>query len=288
MKKIKVLALCAIVAGFATSCQKNEISDETAPEAAVELTKDHKLALLEAGVNPYNAVYSTVNYPDGTSKKGIAAGTEGYRDIFIALDDLANQALADTEDGNKQYRTRNLVSQNRTIRVTGWNGSGNALTSKMRTGLQWAVNNYNRLNISLNFVLTFGTDQGNNVDMVVYNAGGTNAGGQAEFPNGGRPGKYIQIFGGMDRFNENVNEHVMTHEMGHAVGFRHTDYARRRCDNSNEGSSSVGAIHIPGTPTENRWGAGGLDSNSIMISCFGNNENGEFSGPDITALEFMY
>lgn len=285
MKKIKVLALCAIVAGFATSCQKDDIANETAPEvASVELSKEHQLAVAAAGVNPFDAIYKTVNYPDGTSKKGILAGTKGFQDIFIALDDLANQAL----NGDlKQYRTNALVSQGRTISVIGYTGNGFALTSRMRTGLQWAVNNYNRINTSLTFTLSFAAST--NGDMIVYNAGGSGAGGQAEFPSGGRPGKFIQILGGMANQNNNVNEHVIGHEMGHALGFRHTDYAQRRCDGSNEGTAgSIGAVHIPGTPTANRWGQAGLDSGSLMISCFDGSEDGEFSAADIRALEFLY
>ncbi|MEM6801987.1 MAG: M57 family metalloprotease, partial [Bacteroidota bacterium] len=51
--------------------------------------------------------------------------------------------------------------------------------------------------------------------------------------------------------------------------------------NTNEGSAGVGANHIPGTPT-------GFDSNSIMLACFGSNEDGEFGNFDRVALEFMY
>ena len=50
----------------------------------------------------------------------------------------------------------------------------------------------------------------------------------------------------------------------------------------------VGAINVPGTPSENRWGAAGLDSDSLMISCFDGSEDGEFSNFDVVALEFLY
>ncbi len=282
MKKIKVLALCAIVAGFATSCQKDDIANETAPEvASVELSKEHQLAVAAAGVNPLNAKYVTMKHFDGAPYDAIQAG-----DIILALHNLAQQKLPENGDV-KQYRTNNLVSQGRTISVIGYTGNGFALTSRMRTGLQWAVNNYNRINTSLTFTLSFAAST--NGDMIVYNAGGSGAGGQAEFPSGGRPGKFIQILGGMANQNNNVNEHVIGHEMGHALGFRHTDYAQRRCDGSNEGTAgSIGAVHIPGTPTANRWGQAGLDSGSLMISCFDGSEDGEFSAADIRALEFLY
>lgn len=281
MKRIKLLALSAIVAGFATSCQKDDVSNDTLPQATVELSKDHQLGLKAAGVNPNGAEYVTMKHFDGAPYQAIKSG-----DIIIALDKLAGQALAEEGD-TKQYRTRNLVNQNRTIRVVGYTGSGFALTSNMQTGLQWAVNNYNRVNTSLNFVLSFAASTDG--DMIVYNAGGSGVGGQAEFPENGNPGKFIQIFGGMASESNNLNEHVIGHEMGHALGFRHTDFARRRCaDGSNEGDGGVGAIHIPGTPTANRWGQSGLDVNSQMISCFDGSEDGEFSDFDIVALEYLY
>jgi len=287
MKKIKLLALCAIVAGFATSCQKDEIANETAPEVALELSEEHKASLAAAGVDPFGAVYTTVKHFDLPAQKGILAA----HDIFIPLNQLADQALG-ADGADKQYRTNNLISGgNRTIDILGFTGSCCALTSNMRTGLQWAVNNYNRINTTLNFRLTFG-ENFQAADMVVYNNGASGAGGQAEFPSGGRPGKFIQINAGTGTFGgsnvNNVNEHVIGHEIGHAVGFRHTDYARRRCGGANEGSGGVGAINVPGTPSENRWGAAGLDSGSLMISCFDGSENGEFSNFDVVALEFLY
>ena len=287
MKKIKVLALCAIAAGFVISCQKNDTIEEVQPETSTEISKEDQIALAKAGVNPLAATYQTLTHPDGTTVKGIMGGSEGFQDIFIALDDLANQALPSSPDNVKQYRTNNLVRRNSTIDVIGYTGSGFALTQRMRTGLQWAVNNYNRINTSLTFRLTFTAST--NGDMVIYNAGGSGAGGSAEFPSGGNPGKFIRILGGMASQNNNVNEHVIGHEMGHALGFRHTDYARRRCDGSNEGTAgSIGAINIPGTPTANRWGQNGLDSGSLMISCFDGSEDGEFSRFDIIALEELY
>lgn len=289
MKKIKLLALCAIVAGFATSCQKDEITNETAPEVSIEISDDHKAALLAAGVNPGapgEAKYVTVSHLGESPTKYISIS-----DYLLPVEKLAEFALEDSNDG-KQYRTNNLISSgNRTIDILGFTGSCCALTSSMRTGLQWAVNNYNRINTTLNFRLTFGTNF-QAADMVVYNNGASGAGGQAEFPSGGRPGKFIQINAGTGTFGgsnvNNVNEHVIGHEIGHAVGFRHTDYARRRCGGANEGSGGVGAIHIPGTPTVNQWGASGLDSDSLMISCFDGSEDGEFSNFDVVALEFLY
>lgn len=280
MKKIKFLALCAIAAGVVTSCQNEEISNEVQPESSIELTDAQKQGLINAGVNITGAELVKVTHPGESEKLMIQSG-----DILLDADvkKLAEQALQTAADGvNKQYRTRNLVSSNNyNISVIGYTGSGNALTSTMQTALQWAVNNYNRLNIGLNFTLTFAAST--NADMVVYNNNAGGGGGSAGFPEGGQPHKFIQINAGTDSFGTNVVEHVMTHEIGHSVGFRHTDYASRQScgQNSNEGQAGVGAILIPGTSGSDRTA-------SIMLACFGGNEDGEFKNSDITALEFMY
>jgi len=119
--------------------------------------------------------------------------------------------LSIAKDGiSKQYRTRNLVTgSNRSFRVVGYTGSCCALTSKMQTALRWAVNNYNRINTSLNLTLVFQSNF-NNRDMVVYNNGASGGGGSAGFPSGGQVFKRVQINAGTDRFNTNVVEHVMT------------------------------------------------------------------------------
>jgi Dual-action HEIGH metallo-peptidase len=182
----------------------------------------------------------------------------------------------------EQYRTTNLVSSPRTIRVLGYTGGSNALDTKMRTALQNAVNNYNALGISLSFTLTYGTNTAAN-DIVVYRVSGA-AGGSAGFPSGGNPYKYVQIYSGTSSYSTDVVEHVMTHEMGHCLGFRHTDYFNRSLScgtGGNEGAGSDGAILIPGTPS-------GFDANSIMLSCFGSTEDGEFGSFDITALNYLY
>ncbi|WP_299249453.1 M57 family metalloprotease [uncultured Aquimarina sp.] len=280
MKKLKFLALSAVVATMVASCQKEEITDTTTVES-VTLTKAQQDALILAGVNPENAEITDINFLDGTSKKMIKSG-----DILLNpnLEDLAKQALSiDSETGNKQFRTNNLVTGvNRTVDILGFTGAGNALTSKMQTALQWAVNNYNSLGNSLIFRLTFGTNF-EAADMVVFNNNQGGGGGSAGFPSGGRPNKFIQINAGTDSFSTNVVEHVITHEIGHSVGFRHQDWtSRQSCgQNSNEGTAGVGAIQIGSTPTSDT-------ADSIMLACFGPNEDGEFTSTDIQALNILY
>ena len=208
-------------------------------------------------------------------------------DIAISakqMEEMLASDIAKEGPNGEQYRTNNLVSQGRTIRVIGYTGNNaNGLDSKMQTALQWAVNNFNRLNINLNFTLTFGTNY-QSYDMVVYRVSSSGGGGSAGFPSNGLPNKFIKINSGTSSYDTNVVEHVITHEMGHSVGLRHTDYFNRAysCGSGgNEGDGGVGAVHIPGTPT-------GIDPNSIMLACFGAGEDGEFGQYDVTALEYLY
>lgn len=213
--------------------------------------------------------------PDGTTE--VRYVVDG--DIELTKEELLT--LQDLEEGmEKQYRTNNLVSDNN-ISVIGYTGGSYALTNKMRTALQWAINNYNRINTNKTFTLSF--QASTNADIVVYqdytNSG---AGGRAGFPSGGAPYKWVRIYAGMENYDTNVNEHVMTHEIGHSMGLRHTDwFSRQSCGQSGESSGPDGAVHIPGTPT-------GYDPNSVMLACFSSNEDGEFGFYDIVALEYLY
>ncbi|MBQ0733587.1 M57 family metalloprotease [Aquimarina celericrescens] len=281
MKKIKILALCAIVAGMATSCQKSDVSNEIEQIQPEKATKEVLKALQDAGVNTSDVTIGmSKGLPGDESIKIAKAG-----DIGIPVDQLlaGDYALKQMDDGNKQYRTTNLVTgSNRSFRIVGYTGSCCALTSKMQTALQWAVNNYNRLNTSINITLVFSSSFTNS-DMVVYNNGAAGGGGSAGFPSGGEVFKRVQINAGTDSFSTNVIEHVITHEIGHSIGFRHQDWqSRQSCgQNSNEGQAGVGAILIPGTPSSDT-------ADSIMLACFSSSEDGEFTSTDITAMNALY
>ena len=280
-----VLKGCAflLMASFVfVSCSKDQDTQDQVEEANLtkhvpQKVKD-QVASLDLNANFIR--YDEFFFPDGTSEERLFI----EEDIIMSQEELDALTAKDADPMAKQYRTNNLVSQGRNITIIGYTGGGGfGLSSKERTALQWAVNNYNRLSgVSISFTLTFGTNYGPR-DMVVYhNPNQSGSGGSAGFPSSGLPNKFVQIYG-LAGFSTNVNEHVITHEIGHSVGFRHTDwFSRQSCgQNVNEGSAGVGAVYISGTPS-------GYDSTSIMLACFSSSADGEFNGNDITALQAMY
>jgi hypothetical protein len=274
-----LVALVASTSFFYTSCTEQE--ENIAPNAEELVTDEVKANFKNLGFDVSDITTVPAWNPFDGSLPGYNYLLEG--DIQISpetMEGMLNSKLFHLGPNGEQYRTFNLVSSPRTIRVVGYTGGSYALTSKMRTALQWAINNYNRVNIGLNFTLSFSTST--NADIVVYKISG--GGGSAGFPENGNPYKWVQIGSDMEAYNTNVNEHVMTHEIGHCLGFRHTDYFNRSYScgtGGNEGSGGVGAVHIPGTPTS-------YDSESIMLACFNTGVDGEFSTNDVRALEYLY
>ncbi|WP_299252528.1 M57 family metalloprotease [uncultured Aquimarina sp.] len=278
MKKIKLLALCAIVLAITFSCQKKEITEE-AQEIVLEPTKEQLNKLLSMGINIDDVSIEEITNLDGKTCKYLVSG-----DILVLISDLNSYPeLKSLDGGDKQYRDVNIVSPaNRNINILGYTGGSFALTSKMQTALSWAVNNYNALPNTLNFNLTFGTNFGP-ADIVVYKVNNAGGGGSAGFPNAqGEPYKWIRINSGTDTFNVNVNEHVIGHEIGHCIGLRHQDwYNRQSCGYTGSLPAEPPAIWIPGTPISSF-------ADSLMLACFGPNEDGEFTDTDKTALNILY
>ena len=277
-RKIFALSLLGIATLF-TSCEKEETkTDVSALETETNLVTQDALDKIAAlSFNTDGVTLEEYMLPDGSTEMRYMV--EGH----IALSpEYVNTMQLNGGVQSEQYRTNNLVSPG-VITVLGYTGGRNALSTANQTGLQWAVNNYNALNLSISMDLTFGTANYQSYDIVVYkNPNQSGSGGSAGFPSNGRPNQYVQIYG-LDNSSNNVNEHVIGHEIGHSIGFRHTDwFSRQSCgQNTNEGTAGVGAVYIPGTPE-------GYDSTSLMLSCFGSNEDGEFGQFDVVALNYLY
>ncbi|CAM1345611.1 Protease B [Tenacibaculum amylolyticum] len=279
MRKMKFSRIALLLVGASTffACQTE--NNEQVNEAAQSNVSPEVIAkLADFDVNVNNVKKVDFLLPDGKTIPMIQMESDIHMPEEQALNLPNLQELS-----GRNYHTNNLVAQNTVINIIGYTGGGGfGLSNKAQTALQWAVNNYNRLNLSISFNLTYGTNY-QPQDMVVYNnPNESGSGGSAGFPSGGAPFKFVQIYG-LEGFNTNVNEHVITHEIGHSVGFRHTDYfSRQSCgQNVNEGAGSIGANPIPGTPS-------GYDPTSIMLACFSGSTDGEFNNNDVTALRYLY
>lgn len=221
----------------------------------------------------------------GFSTENVQATDEGYLvegDILLHDHDLNSTAdtkllrIAEVE----QYRTNNLVtSLPRTIRVA----ISNRLPSAYVTALDEAIRRYNAENLSVTFQRV---SSSYNI-MITRAPAGASYLASAGFPSGGDPYGTVRVNSAYLGSNPGTNylATILAHELGHCIGFRHTDYMDRSfsCGGSyyNEGASSVGAIHIPGTPS-------GPDSGSWMLACIGSGVNRPFNTNDRTALNYLY
>lgn len=233
----------------------------------------------------------------GFNPDGIEKVEEGYRierDIIIT-DELLKGAHVDVEVPNvEQYRTFNTVSTggNRNITVYIPQGGNNGFSSTYVAALDEAISRYNAENLDLGFQRV---SSSNGADIVFTRLSKRDERqgvlGSAGFPSSnGAPYGQIKMSGILQStYGLGVNgiATIMAHEMGHCIGFRHTDYFDRSIScgggTSNEGSGSVGAVHIPGTPT----GANPSSDLSWMLSCT-DGGNRPFTNNDRTALGWMY
>jgi hypothetical protein len=176
----------------------------------------------------------------------------------------------------EQYRTYNLVTGlPRTITV-----SISSRISSHTGALDDAIGRYNALNLLIKFQRV---SSGAEIEIV---RGGGNYLASAGFPSGGDPYGQVKLNpNAVSGQPQSTVASILAHEIGHCIGFRHTDYMSRQysCGGQpvNEGASSVGAVHIPGTPT-------GPDPNSWMLSCIGSGQNRPFNSNDRTALNYLY
>jgi hypothetical protein len=258
-----------LIAGFALASCKKEVRDEAVQEEISQETL-------------------TKIYNHGFGTTDVQRVDEGYLvegDII-----LTEEFLSSTPGGNflqiantEQYRTTNLVSGARAITVS--------LDPKLAAlagypeALAEMVKRYNAETLRLTFQVV-----NSNGDIRFVNANGPYL-ASAGFPNNsGDPYGQVKVYSrnigtGSSSTFINFLATIMAHEAGHCIGFRHTDYADRSysCGGAyaNEGASSVGAIHISGTPT-------GPDARSWMLACISRNENRPFNANDKDALDYLY
>jgi hypothetical protein len=261
MKK-RMLSLAALFAGVVlVSCELNE-----APQAQVS---DETLSQISAmGFSTQNVVRTDGGYL-----------VEG--DILLHESDLQSGhdgkvlRIAEVE----QYRTFNLVTGLPRAITVSVSGSVNAGFS---TAVDNAIARYNAENLGITFQRVA---SGGNIDIRIVNTGQYIA--SAGFPSGGNPYneiKYAKKY--TTGYSDGFMTTVLAHEMGHCIGFRHTDYMNRSysCGSGgNEGqeTTGVGAVHIPGTPTD-------PDAASWMLACLSASTNRPFNANDKTALNYLY
>lgn len=259
----KIVCITALAALF-FSCTKQEM-----PADEEKLPEDVLAAIEKAGF----------------SKEGIIKEEGGYvveGDIFIPEQDLrsfpgwSTMTFANVE----QYHTTNLVSVNssRTVTIS----LSNRFPSSYVAGLDEAIARFNAENLTLKFQKV---SSGADISIVVGNG---NYIASAGFPSSqGNPYGQVKLNSRYLGSNPGTNflATIITHEVGHCIGFRHTDYMDRSfsCGGAatNEGAGSIGAIHIPGTPT-------GPDRESWMLSCISRGQNRSFNANDKDALDHLY
>ncbi|MBC5993815.1 M57 family metalloprotease [Pontibacter cellulosilyticus] len=264
----KRLLLCAAVVatlGFSSCQQEEEITNKE--EASQEV-----LAQIKAL---------------GFSNQNVQKTEGGYvveGDIFLTENDLtgAHNTKALRVGESEQYRTTNLVNAGTGREIT--ISMDASLPSSYVPALDEAIARYNAEGLTITMRRV---SSGADISIVAAPRSARYL-ASAGFPtSAGDPHNLIKV--ATRYIGSNPNQAwfatILAHEVGHCIGFRHTDYMDRSysCGGSysNEGQSTVGAIHIPGTPTE-------ADPNSWMLACIGSGQNRPFNSNDKVALGYLY
>jgi hypothetical protein len=218
----------------------------------------------------------------GFSTTNVQKIDEGYLvegDIILTENNLNETVTSPTLRiaDNEQYRTTNLVKGlPRTITVS---VSGSPSTA-FSVAVDSALRRYNNQNLQLTFQRVA---SGGAINIRMVNTGQYIA--SSGFPtSSGDPYFEVKYANKYANYSLTFVATVLTHEIGHCIGFRHTDYMNRAfsCGSGgNEGDGGVGAILIPGTPSDPERG-------SWMLACLSSTSNRPFTPNDVTALTYLY
>jgi Dual-action HEIGH metallo-peptidase len=279
MRKFIYAGTAVVLLAFAIVSCKKSTSSSADPSL---VTDDEKALVASAGFNE--------NWVEKTP--GGAYLVEG--DILLTKAQLKEMAGATPTNNfivadEEHYRTYNVVSTPGTGARTISIRLGSGFPSYYSTGLDAALARYNSYGLRINFLrVSSGGDIVINGANLGTSGGGCILGQASGFPtSSGNPSSgftlstsscattYLNTAAKVDE--------VIAHEIGHCIGFRHTDYKRRNSCGPGPGESagSIGAVHIPGTPT-NVSGS----YNSWMMAC--TNGSPVFNGDDGIALNYVY
>ena len=271
--------VAAMLAVAIISCQKSA----TKPEDPNALNQDEKSLVASAG---FNSNWAEKRGDGNYLIEGDILLTKTQLEEMAGAAPTHNFIVAEEE----HYRTTNIVSTPgtgvRTITVS----LGSGFPAYYSTGLDNALARYNNLGDLKIFFQRVAS--GGDIQITGANLGTSGGGcilGQASgFPtSSGNPSSGFTLstsscattyINTADKADE-----VMAHEIGHCIGFRHTDYKRRNSCGPGPGESagSIGAIHIPGTPTTVSG-----SYNSWMMAC--TNGSPVFNADDAIALRYVY
>ena len=262
MRKLLHGTLACVILGSLIGCQKETVNVQEEPVSAEVISQ-----LRDMGFGTDNVQRTEGGYL-----------VEGD---MIITPEMLNGSLHETKlriAEVEQYRTTNLVTglpRNITVSVSG------SVSSAFSTAVNNAIARYNAENLRITFQRV---SSGGNINIRIVNTGQYIA--SAGFPtSSGNPYSTINY---AKKYTTGYSDGFMTtvvaHEIGHCIGFRHTDYMNRAysCGSGgNEGASTVGAIHIEGTPT-------GPDAASWMLACLSASTNRPFNANDKVALAYLY
>ncbi len=278
MKKVNALFSMLLTGSIVFySCEQSEtvtVADEVSAEVQARL--------VDLGFDVTNI--APIKFDDGFLVEG---------DIYLTEAQIRNMKEGVRLPIDEQYSTTNLVTTNgsRVITIYAPQGGNTGYSPAMIAGLDLAIARYNAEGLEISFQRVT-SSTGANIKMTRLSKRDERQGvlGSAGFPtSAGNPYGEIKMSGVLESSYGLSTAGIATiiaHEMGHCIGFRHTDYFNRSisCGGaaSNEGASTVGANHIPGTPT-----GATLSAKSYMLACTDGGDR-PFNGDDQTALDYLY